>query len=202
MNLFIQTTGVTTDQKTLWRSSQQSPSSPHKGWEQHRIKLFQSSFFEMEISFSCCIAVIFYFSSRPSACPACFALSHLSSERLLGLMIWTISPFIFITHIMSCALNTPGDIYICPLPDQIFIPTQIQSRIQIPAVSFSLSCLNSEWFMRRLWVKISIESSLAGGLLLLNLYSCHLRLYHISFYNVLYLVGFWLYRDRNKFRKY
>ncbi len=99
MNLFIRTTGVTTDHKTLWRSSQQSPSSPHKGWEQHRIKLFQSSFFGMEMSFSCCIAVIFYFSSRPSACPACFALSHLSSERLLGLMIWTISPFI--THIMS-----------------------------------------------------------------------------------------------------
>lgn len=32
------------------RSSQQSLSSPHKAREQHRIKLFQSSCFEMEMS--------------------------------------------------------------------------------------------------------------------------------------------------------
>lgn len=118
----------------------------------------------MEMNLSCCVRFIFRMGSRHHFVPSW--LPH--SERCLWLMIWTVSPFIFMTntpHFMTrlvlCCESSWRNVYKShkPLPDLIFSSThthaQIQKQNTDSSCVFQLVLSNSEWFMKRQRVQIS-----------------------------------------------
>lgn len=72
------------------------------------------------------------------------------------------------------------NIYIYPLPDQIFSSTQIQSRIQIPALQLVLSNPQQWMIYEKTKGEDFYRKFTCWSMLLLNSCCCHMRLYHIS----------------------
>lgn len=149
----------------------------------------------MEMSLSCCIGchLLFHllFSSRPSACPACIALSHLSRHFLKDTCDWWPEPYRLSfswpeRHISwadgRCALNPPGDmcVYISTAWSDIHLNTDSEQNTDYCVFQLVLSNPQQWMIYEKTKGEDFYRKFTCWSMLLLNSYSCHMRLYHIS----------------------